>query len=235
MARKARPTGDDATNARKRFYRAAERYLKKAAESTGAAASRFTQLARQNFNDALKTYSKKTTQKFSKPMQALAEKFGVSLSEERKKIKNRSDKAAEEIRRSYIELDKGSKSAKALSGAKLTDEELRQAEARRILNDDAIGSRILGGLIDIWRDEATVTKTFYTETGVPYQKNVIDNSKILPALFKHFDVDNLADLLDKVENIVGDELYANEDSDNMYEAVKLTLQTHVAENNSYTS
>lgn len=229
MARKARPTGDKATNARKRYYRQAERYLKQAQENTGATAARYEQLARVELDNALKTYSKNTTQRFSQPIQKLANQLGVSLEDERRRIKNRLDKSADEIRKAAIDL-KG-RSAKSLAGRELSDEELRQEEARRLLNDDAIGSRILGGFVDVWRDKATVYETAYTEKGEPYEKAKIDNSKILPALFEYFGVDNLADMLEKVEEIIGDTLYANPDSDAMYEAVKLVIQTHIETQN----
>ena len=223
MARPRRKTGDDATNARKRYYRAAERYLKQAENATGATAARYRQLARKQFDDALNTYDKRTTQKFSKPMQKLANDLGVSLEEERRKIKSRSDEYAEKARKAAIDLE--GKSAKALQSARNDPEALRQAEAREILNSP-IGSRILGGTVEVWKDKATVED----ETG----QLSVDQSKILPALFDYFEVDNLADMIEKVEQIIEDKLYADEDSDTMYEVMKLLLQTHIASDNSVT-
>ena len=55
MAR-ARKRGDDATNARKRYYRSAIRNLKRADKLTGAAAERYRLLARRDFENALRTY-----------------------------------------------------------------------------------------------------------------------------------------------------------------------------------
>lgn len=223
MARQRRKTGDDATNARKRYYRSAERYLKQSEQATGATAARYRQLARKELDNALDTYDKKTTQKFSKPIQKLANDLGVSLEEERKKIKSRSDEYAQKVRKSAIDLE--GKSAKSLAGAKDDPETRRQAEAREILNSP-IGSRILGGTVDIWRDEATEED----EEG----NLTVDQTEILPALFDYFEVDNLADLLEKVEEIIGDKLYADEDSDAMYEAVKILLQTRIADDNTVT-
>ena len=225
MARSRRKTGDDATNARKRYYRSAERYLKQAENATGATAARYRQLARNQLDNALNTYSKSTTQKFSKPIQKLANDLGVSLEEERKRIQSRGDEYAEKIRNAAINLKEGSRSAKALASSITDDETKRQDEARVILNSP-IGSRILGGLVDVWQDEATIED----ESG----ELTVDQSKILPALFDYFEVDNLADMLEKVEEIIGDKLYADEDSDAMYEAVKILLQTHVASDNSVT-
>ena len=53
MARNRRPTGDEATNARKRYYRAAQRHLKRANELSGVSASRERKLAEIQFNHAL--------------------------------------------------------------------------------------------------------------------------------------------------------------------------------------
>lgn len=229
MARKPRPTGDQATNARKRFYRSAERYLKQAAKAVGATAAKYRRLAQEELENAISTYSKKTTQKFSKPIQRLANELGVDLEREREKIKKRSDESAEKVRKEAIDLGAKSKSARSLAKREITIDELREEEARKLLNNDVIGSRILGGLVEVWRDEATVTRKFVDEYGNEYEKDVVDKSKILPALFEFFEVDNLSDLIDRVEDIVGESLYANYDSDTIYESVKIMLQTHVQE------
>ena len=213
MARAERPTGDKATNARKRYYRQAERYLKQADKSTGAVAGRYRELARQKLDDAISTYSKKTTQAFSKPIQRIADQLGVDLSEKRKQIKEMTDKTAEKRRESAID-EEVSKSS--LATTDLTVEQLRESEARAILNSP-IGKRIIGGTSDIWRKAAT-----YKDSDGQYK---VDKSKILPALFEHYEVDNLADLLEAIESEVGSTLYKDPDSDEMYETVKLTLQS----------
>lgn len=223
MARKRRPTGDDATNARKRFYRRAESYLKQAKSSVGATAARYMELAKINFDDALKTYSKSTTQKFAKPIQKIANDLGIDLGEERRKIQSRSDETAEKIRSRAIDLGEKSRSARALRSR--TDEQLRQDEATALLNSP-IGKRVIGGTVDIWRDAATVE----TEQGFE-----IDKRKIIPALFDYFKVDNLADLLERIETIAGDKLYRDKQSETMYETVKLLIANHTLTDNSVTS
>lgn len=211
--------GDDSTNARKRFYRKSQSYLKKAEESSGATASKYRQLAKQNFEDALNTYEPTNKQKYSKPIRELAEVFGYDLEGHReKRIEN--EKFYKKVQERAIE-----NSVSALKSIEDDPETRRQNEARALLNNDAIGSRILGGLVDVWKDEASV----YDDEG-NYQG--IDNEEILPALFDYFDVDNLADMLEKVEEIIGDKLYADEDSDSMYEAVKILIQTKIVENES---
>ena len=85
-----------------------------------------------------------------------------------------------------------------------------------------IGSRVIGGTVEIWQDKATVTLADGTTK--------IDKSKILPALFDYFEVDNLADLLDSIESMSGADLYSSPDDEAFYESVKITIQTAIAEN-----
>lgn len=210
---RARKAGDIATNARKRYYRSAERNLKKAEQSAGATASRYRALARQDFEDALSTYDSGTTQHYSKPIQRLANEFGYDLESGRKnRLSGDSQRRREIIARS--------EQAKESS---LSDINVRrEREARSILNNTKLGRRIMGGTVDIWRDAAT-----YIDE---YENLKIDSTKIMPALFEYFEVDNVADLVDKIEEIAGEDLYADDESDRKYENVKLTLQTYVAEN-----
>lgn len=209
MARKGK-AGDIATNARKRYYRQAERYLKQANRSTGAVAGRYRELARQRLDDAIETYSANTTQKFSKPIQRIADELGIDLGAKREKMQKRSDKTADKRRENAI-----SESESLLRENAPTGEDLRQAEARAILNS-SIGQRIIGGTVDIWREAAT-----YKDSDGKYR---VDKSKILPALFEHYEVDNLADLLEAIEAETGTQLYKDPDSDEAYETVKLILQ-----------
>lgn len=222
MPRARRKTGDDATNARKRYYRAAERYLKQAKDASGATAARYRALAREQLDSALDTYSKATTQRFSQPIQRIANELGVSLDEKRQQIKQRSDEYAEKIRTAAIDLDEG-KSKESLVSERTDAESLRQAEARTLLNSP-IGQRVLGGTVDIWRKEA------YSVDDAGEKQ--LDRSKILPALYDYFKVDNLADLLDKIEQITGEDLYKDPNVDAFYESVKITLQDKLISDNS---
>lgn len=228
MARGKRPTGDTAYNARRRYYRAAERYLKSAASAVGATAARYRELARQKLNDALKTYDKGTTQAFSKPIQKIANVLGIDLTEERREIKMRSKKENDEIRKGAIALGEGSRSYQALESVRksTTAQTLREEEARAILNS-TIGHRIIGGTVEVWEEGARVPAD--NEKGYK-----IDKEKILPQLFAYFNVDNVADLLDEIEQITGDLLYSHGDRDAIYEAAKLTIQNKIASDNSVT-
>lgn len=217
MARAKRPTGDLANNARKRYYRDAERYLRQAENSTGATAARYRSMAQKRLNEALNTYTKSTTQNFAKPIQNIANQLGVDLNEARDKLRSRSAKQEKQIRSRAIDE---TQSLYALRGSR-DPETLRQREARALFNSP-IGSRIIGGTVEIWQDKATVT--------MPDGSTQIDKSKILPALYEYFEVDNLADLLNAIETMSGEDLYKSPDDEAFYESVKITIQTMIAEN-----
>ena len=209
---RAAKKGDIATKARKRYYRSAERNLKKAEQSSGATAARYRQLARQDFEDALSTYDKATKQKFSKPIQRLADQFGYDLEKGRDKFATSGKERLRKI----------SESRSVMETQQQDVDIRREREARALLSNDMIGSRILGGLVDVWREAATVVDA----SG----KVKIDTSKILPTLFDYFNVDNVADMLDKIEDQIGSRLYEDVADMQMYETVKILIQTRVADN-----
>ena len=223
MARPEKP-GDKFTNARKRYRRAAERYLKKAEQSSGITAERYRALAREDLKKALDTYDKSTTQAFAKPIQTLAEKLGVNLSAKRKELKQKSDTVASRLR-TMREKD----SRKRLESAMKDVEDRRQEEARVVFSSP-IGQRIIGGLVDVWRDKATYTVTKFAKDGTPYQATEVDKKLMFEAIFEYLKVDNLADALAKMEKALGDRLYRDGDVDTIYETVKLIIQSKVADN-----
>ena len=205
-------TSDDVYNARRRFARAAERNLQKSKETSGATSERYRQLARQNLESAINLYdSSSLNKKSAQRIRQAAGELGIDL-ESAKANTGRSNK-----------LDAMSRSFNTLEGTLSDVSFRREQEARALLNDDRIGSRILGGLVDVWREAATVED----DTGMAH----IDNSKIMPVLFDYFGVDNLADMLDKLEASIGSELYdMRGDADNIYEHVKVQIQNKVLEN-----
>lgn len=202
---------DDVYNARKRYWRSAERNLKRAEQATGASAAKFKRLAEQDLKAALSTYDTSKRVNYSKPIQRLAEQLSVDLSAPARKLDT--EQKARVVKRSFETLE-----------TRLQDPEVRrERQARAILNNDEIGSRILGGLVDVWRDKATT----YDEFGRPK----IDQSKIIPTLLDYFKVDTLADMLDKLQESIGARLYdVSEERANIYEVVKLTIQSKVADN-----
>lgn len=217
MAKNATPRprkkGDDSYNARKRYVRNAERNLKKAESATGAAKTRYERLAQESYKNALKTYSS-TNQKMSRSMERLGERFGKDSYRMRETTVKRQD--------SYVRKRLIEKSFKVKESSIRDRQARREAEATTILNSP-IGRRIIGGTESIWRDEATRTG----DDGSYF----IDKRRILPILFKYFKVDNVADLLERIEAEVGEYLYADDDALNMYDSVKLTIQKAVMQGN----
>lgn len=199
---------DEAYNAQRRYRRAAIRHLNRSEELSGAAAARERQLAKTNYESALAISSGKDISKRSAEIQRLAAEFGYDPETSTKTLR----------REDYINQSKFSLESS------LTDENVRrEQEARTLLNDDTIGSRILGGLVDVWRDTATVTD----ENGM----SKIDNRKIVPALLDYFKVDSLADMIDKIEESIGSSLYdLKGDLSDIYEYVRITLAEKVRDN-----
>lgn len=204
--RKANTQADKTYNARRRYARAARRELDRAEQSSGATAARHRQLAKTYYNSAIATYDD-TPKKMSKDLTRLANEFGFD----------------EERVNSYRKSDYVSQSYNLLEGS-LNDENVRrEQEARALLNDDTIGSRILGGLVDVWKDKATVTD----KNGA----SKIDNKKIIPALLDYFKVENLADMIDKLEESLGTSLYDLKGNlEDIYEYVKIQIQEKVIDN-----
>ena len=213
MPRAKRPTGDKATNARKRYYRASERYLKQSETMSGAAKERYRALAKIQFEKALSTYSSNTKQRFSKPMQRLADEFSIDL-ESRRDMFMKTDSAKR------LDAISESRSRKSKSTFLQDDEERKEFEAEQIFNTN-VGSRIIGGLEDVWRDEAVSVDE---DGNASY-----DRGKIFKAIKDFFKVDNLWQVLEKIEKPLGELLYAVGARD-IYEMIKLTIANKLADN-----
>lgn len=211
MARPRKEKSDTSYNARRRYYRSAERNLKKAEKASGANAARYRALARQDLEDALNTYDPDAPkQNISKPIRNIAAKLGIDIEAQRGEF----IAATEKERARAVE-----RSEYALEGVLSNEAIRREREAYQLLNNPLIGRRIIGGFVDIWRDE------FTGESGK------FDKSKIIPVLFDYFKVNSLADLLEKIEKAIGEDLFKiTGDADVMYETVKILIQTKVADN-----
>ena len=225
MARRKKQ-GDISTNARKRYYRASERYLKKAEQASGANAQRYRQLAKQSFEDALATYDPANTQKYSKPIQRLAGEFGYDLDAMRQLPESEAERESAMSRRARIQERVVRESKYVKESSFRNDDVRREREAQALFKNTEIGRRIIGGYVDVWRDEATITDS---ETG----ERKIDTRRIFKALYKHFNVENLADLVEKVEAEIGETLYEMGNDDEIYEVVKLSIQNKVLDNSLY--
>lgn len=133
--------GDTLYNARRRFARSAERYAKKADETTGVLSERYRALARGELRNALDTYEKEPK---SGLVKRLMGKLGVSKG---------SKTTTPEQRRELVR-----ESANALESANTPDIR-REREARSILNSK-IGKRVYGGLVGVWRDKTGIGDNF---------------------------------------------------------------------------
>lgn len=192
-----RKKSDSTYNARRRYARSAKRYIEQAEKATGAAASRYRRLAQESYKKALQTYSD-TKQKVSKRIRDVGERLGIDY-QKRRELYQDSKRDVRKLESESVEFTR--------AGQKVA----RQREAETIFNS-SVGKRIIGGLEGIWRDAATG----------PDGK--VDKTKIFPALFDYFQVDNLADLLDKIESVIGDELYTSQgDETENYDTVKMLL------------
>lgn len=222
----ARKPGDISTNARKRYYRASERYLKKAEQASGTTAKRYRQLARQNFEDALATYDPANTQRYSKPIQRLAAEFGYDLEKQRELPKDSAEAEKAITRRKNRQQYVIGESRNVLESSLNDDDIRREREAQTLFRSSEVGRRIIGGYVDVWKDYAT-----YIDKDTGERK--IDTRKIFAALYRYFDVDNLSDLVEKVENEIGEVLYEMGNDDEIYEVVKLSIQNKVLDNTLY--
>lgn len=182
---------DDLGNARRRFTREADRYLKQAENYTGALKDRYTSLAKESLNNALKTYSSKTpSSKYAKGIQNLSKKLGTELSPVKTNM------GAKELI---------SESMNALASASV---DRRTVEAERIMSSSA-GSRIYGATTNIWAklgEEGRLTDKFsYRERN--------------RALMDYFGVDDMMGVIEKFEEEFPDTLYGDADKIEKYDEV----------------
>ena len=215
MAKRAKTAADEVYNARKRYWRAAERNLKRAQESVGMASDKYKRQAEQQLKQAISTYDTSKTINFAKPIQRLANALGINLKDETDMARGLTEREKRRtINRSMDTLE-----------SRLGDDAIRrEMAAKTILSNPTIGSRIYGGLVEVWKDKATVWDP-------DDQKYKVDNNKINELLTDYFGVDNIGDVLVKLEESIGDRLYEiDDDKANIYEVVKLMIQSKVADN-----
>ena len=135
MAR-ARKQSDVTYNARRRYRRQAERYEKKAAESSGIEKSRYENLAKTSLEKSYLLYDKPTTAKGTRKMQEMSQRL-----KPRRAVRDLTKKEKAKL----IERSKGA------TKSEMSDDEAREFEAQDIMRS-SVGDRIYGALVDIWRD-----------------------------------------------------------------------------------
>lgn len=211
MARK-RTKADEVYNARKRYTRAAERNLKRAMESVGVTAERYRRQAEQELRQAVSTYDTSKKINFSKGVRNLAKSLNINLETE---IQDARKLSETEQRRTI------SRSFSTLESSLYDDDIRREQTARTILANPTIGSRIYGGLVEVWRDSAA---TVWDEKQNRYK---VDNEKINEILVDYFNVESIADVLEILESEIGERLYQLDENGDIYDVVKLLIQTKI--------
>ena len=126
-----------AYNARRRYARLAERYMKQAADMKGIEKSRTETLARSALERAISTYADPKKAMGSSLIKGLAKQLKPTMP---------TKKVGEGIRGQHI-----AESYAALDKVRTDDSIRRELEAQEILETD-IGNRVYGALVDIWKD-----------------------------------------------------------------------------------
>lgn len=216
MAR-PRKKSDDSRNARRRFTRLAERMLKKARASTGRAAERYRSQARDAIENAARLYERKADIQRSKAFTAMADELGVSVDEfmtigeqnkRQQEQRERLIKESEGVTTTVTDPDTGKRRRKS-------ERERRDAEARAILNSP-IGSRIYGGLVDVW------AKPTFENGELVYRKG---REEINRAIMDYFGADSMMDVIELLEKETN--LYADPESMEKYDAVTLAIMKYL--------
>lgn len=194
-ATRARKKSDDTYNARRRFTREAERYMKKADTVTGAAKSRYERLAEKSMTQAAALYKGKP--KGRNKLSEMGKKIGVDPFDKAKAFAagykaGKQSVTGKLIARSYERLEKNK-------------QQTRDEMAKDILATDNIGSRFYGGLSEIWTQD--------------------EESRQHPdtAITEFFGVDSIADVLEQLEE-AGIDIYAADENNSNYKSIQLKIQ-----------
>lgn len=194
-----------AYNARKRYTRAARRYLNKAHDSVGVTRERYETLARENLEKAAMTYTRRANINRSKEFTRLASELNINVQEYMP--------GAEPTEREMQRLERViSESTESLAG-RMSISERREAEAQAILSGP-VGSRIYAGLVDVW------SKPQFDASGQLINTRTQEN--INDAIMKHFGVSSMMDVIEILEKQV--DLYADPKSQERYDEISMQIQ-----------
>ena len=190
---------DETYNARRRYRRQAERFIKKADESSGILKSRYEAQARNATINALSTYAKGQQPKGR--VKQLTEMLGIDA------------KTVQQVA-----FAKGMQSGGVSTGLvsrlvqrskqTLASAETRDAMAKEILSTGNVGSRFYGGLVDIWGDTPEHRKH--------------PNQSILD----FFGTDSMMDVIEDLE-AEGIDLYTPDENEDVYKSAQLALQQYI--------
>lgn len=198
MAREKRDS-DETYNARRRYRRQAERFIKKADESSGILKSRYEAQARNATINALSTYAKGQQPKGR--VKQLTEVLGIDA------------KTVQQVA-----FAKGMQSGGVTTGLvsrlvqrskqTLASAETRDKMAKEILSTGNVGSRFYGGLVDIWGD-------------TPEHREHPNQS-----ILDFFGTDSMMDVIEDLE-AEGIDLYTPDENEDVYKSAQLALQQYI--------
>lgn len=190
---------DETYNARRRYRRQAERFIKKADESSGILKSRYEAQARNATINALSTYAKGQQPKGR--VKQLTEMLGIDA------------KTVQQVA-----FAKGMQSGGVSTGLvsrlvqrskqTLASAETRDAMAKEILSTGNVGSRFYGGLVDIWGD-------------TPEHRDHPNQS-----ILDFFGTDSMMDVIEDLE-AEGIDLYTPDENEDVYKSAQLALQQYI--------
>lgn len=199
MARARRKTGDDATVARKRFTREANRYLRQAENtSSPAVEARYKLLAQRSAERALGTYEKQVPiSKMRKDLQEIVLRTGAEFSS--------NDKRRNSIRQKLINED----TSKVALKQKRTTEQRREYEAASLL-ETHIGRRLFGALSEVWQPAIKQDEKGNT---------TIDRAEVQRLIFDFLDVSDWMSAIERFEQEYGEGLYAEPTNEIRYDNI----------------
>lgn len=206
-AARAKKTSDEVYNARRRYTRKAERYMKQADSSYGASRERYIELAKREAEKALSTYDKEPSfQKLSKGLQRVALETDAQFA-----------KPANDAQRQKLI----SRSRRALES---NIQDRREYEGRAIMSS-SVGSRIIASLEPVWRQ--------YAEYNPKSKKYGIKNwDEVAPKIFEYMSEvtgKEITDWMGVIEAFeqnpeIGADLYKDPKNDIRYDAVVQAAQ-----------
>lgn len=206
MAWKTRRPGDAATNARKRYTRQANRYLRDSEKATDPTEqARLQTLARSAAEKALATFEKQVPfSKMRKDLQEVALRTGAEFA----------PKQSKSVRERIIREDATESTLlyKTVDGkrVKRSKGELKEIEAKSIMST-SVGSRIFASLEDVWRP---ARRKKSDEDGY-----TIDRAEAERLIFDKLGVSSWADVIEKFQDAFGDELFAEPENRIRYDEI----------------
>lgn len=196
MAR-ARKRSDDVYNARRRFRRQAERYIKKANETAGVAKNRYEAMARNALEKAIASYAGNKPQG---RIAQLAEKLNITQA--RINVVRSHKAVTKEERANFINESRS---------ALFTENKGKSRDdmAKDILSDKNVASAFYGGLSDIWAN---------TEVGRENPNK---------AIMEYYGVESIMDIIEMLENAGVDIYKPYENGDTYIDvALKIAIMNH---------